>query len=391
MELNIGMVGYAFMGRAHSNAWRQAPHFFPGIPQPRMKVLCGRHRAAAEQAAAQLGWESVETDWRQLIARPDVDIVDIVTPGDSHAEIAIAAAQAGKHVICEKPLANSLAEARAMTAAAAQAGVRNMVMFNYRRVPALAFARQLISEGRLGRIFHYRAQYLQDWLVDPLFPRLWRMDKTVAGIGALGDLGAHIADLALYLVGRLDAISALTATMIPSRPLPDQPGKMGAVTVDDSAVFMGRIGEITASFEVSRLAPGRKNYLALEINGSQGSLRFNLERLNELEFYDRSQPQAMQGWNNIMITDKGHPYLAHWWPAGHMLGYEHTFVHALADFLAAVASGADIRPNFADGAETNAALDAVVRSAASGLWEKCHPVAAPLAPRPQAPGPRPES
>lgn len=369
MQLNIGMIGYAFMGKAHSNAWRQAPHFFSGIPEPRLKVICGRHREAAEQAAAQLGWEEVETDWRRVLARPDVDIVDIVTPGDSHAAIAIAAAQAGKHVICEKPLANSLAEARQMTAAARQAGVRNMVMFNYRRVPALALARQLIAEGRLGRIFHYRAQYLQDWLVDPLFPRLWRMDKAIAGIGALGDLGAHIADLSLYLVGRLDRISACTATMIPTRPLPGEPGKTGPVTVDDCAVFMGRIGETTASYEVSRLAPGRKNYLALEINGSQGSLRFNLERMNELEFYDRTLPAAVQGWNNIMVTDKSHPYVSHWWPAGHMLGYEHTFVHAMADFLAAVAAGHDLHPDFADGAETNAALDAVLRSAASGNWE----------------------
>lgn len=369
MELNIGMVGYAFMGKAHSNAWRQAPHFFPGIPQPRLKAICGRSREKTEEAAKRLGWESVETDWRRLIARKDIDIVDIVTPGDSHAEIAIAAAEAGKHVICEKPLANSLEEARRMVAAARRAKVKNLVMFNYRRVPAIALAKQMIAENRLGKVFHYRAQYLQEWLVDPLFPRLWRMDKTVAGVGALGDLGAHVADLSLHLVGRLDKLTAVTATMIPTRPLPGQPGKTAPVTVDDCAVFMGRIGEATASYEVTRLAAGRKNYLAFEINGDRGSMRFNLERLNELEYYDRTQPATLQGWNNIMVTDASHPYIAHWWPAGHVLGYEHTFVNAMADFLNAVATGADIHPDFADGAETNAALDAIERSAQSGQWE----------------------
>ncbi|MGH9541508.1 MAG: Gfo/Idh/MocA family protein [Terriglobales bacterium] len=368
-EINIGMVGYAFMGKAHSNAWRQAPHFFPAIPRPRLKAICGRTRPALERAAAQLGWESVETDWRRLLARKDIDVVDIVTPGDSHAEIAIAAAQAGKHVLCEKPLANSLAEAQAMVAAADAAGVCNMVLFNYRRVPAIALAQRFIAEGKLGRIFHYRAQYLQDWIVDPEFPRVWRLDKTVAGSGALGDLGAHIADLALFLVGPVDRVSALTVTMIPERPLPDQPTKRAPVTVDDSALFLGKIGEVTASFEVTRLAPGRKNYLAFEINGSRGSLRFNLERLNELEFYDRTLPDAMQGWNNIMVTDGSHPYLAHWWPAGHVLGYEHTFVNAMADFLAALGAGGEVRPNFAEGAVTNAVLDAVERSARSGRWE----------------------
>lgn len=367
--INIGMIGYAFMGKAHSNAWRQAPHFFPGIPTPKLKAICGRTRPAVEQAAAELGWESVETDWRQLIQRKDIDVIDIVTPGDSHAEIAIAAAHAGKHVICEKPLANSLAEARAMASAVQGARVKNMVLFNYRRVPAVALAKKLIADGRLGRIFHYRAQYLQDWIVDPQFPRVWRLDKNVAGSGALGDLGAHITDLALYLIGPVDRVSALTETMIKSRPLPDRPQETAPVTVDDSALYMGKIGDITASFEVTRLAPGRKNYLAFEINASKGSLRFNLERLNELEFYDRTMPDELQGWNNIMVTEASHPYIRHWWPAGHVLGYEHPFVHAMADFLTAIAQDTDVHPNFADGAMTNAVLDAVERSAASGRWE----------------------
>lgn len=369
-EINVAMVGYAFMGKAHSNAWRQAPHFFPGSLQPRLKVICGRHRDAAARAAAQLGWEEVETDWRRVIERPDIGIVDIVTPGDTHAEIAIAAARAGKHVICEKPLANSLPEAAAMLAAARQAGVRHMVLFNYRRVPAMRLARRLIEENRLGRLFHFRAQYLQDWIVDPRFPRVWRLDKTIAGSGALGDLGAHLVDICHYLTGRrVDKVSALLSTMISERPLPDQPDQMAPVTVDDAAIFTGLAGDMTAQFEVSRLAPGRKNCLMLELNGSRGSMRFNLERLNELEFYDRTQPDALQGWNNILVTDAQHPFVSHWWPAGHILGYEHPFVHAMAEFLQAVDSGAEIHPDFADGVACNAVLDAVERSASSGAWE----------------------
>ncbi len=368
-EINVAMIGYAFMGRAHSNAWRQAPHFFPGPLKPRLKVICGRRQEAAQQAADQLGWEEVETDWRRVVARPDIGIVDIVTPGDSHAEIAIAAAQAGKHVICEKPLANSLDEALAMLAAVKPAGVRHMVLFNYRRVPAMRLARQWIEAGRLGRLFHFRAQYLQDWIVDPQFPRVWRLDKTIAGSGALGDLGAHVVDICHYLTGRrVEKVSSLMATLIPERPLPDEPRRMAPVTVDDAALFIGRAGEMTAQFEVSRLAPGRKNCLTLEINGSQGSLRFNLERLNELEFYDRTQPEELQGWNNILVTDARHPFIPHWWPAGHILGYEHPFVHAMAEFLEAVAKGGEIHPDFADGAACNAVLDAVERSAASGAW-----------------------
>ncbi len=372
-EVRIGMAGYAFMGKAHSNGWRQAPHFFPGIPRPRLQVICGRDERALKDAAAQLGWQATETDWRTMVRREDVDVVDIVTPGDSHAAIAIAAAEAGKHVICEKPLANSLAEAQAMLAAAQKAKVRHMVLFNYRRVPALALARQMIAEGRLGRLFHFRAQYLQDWIVDPQFPRVWRLDKAIAGAGALGDLGAHIIDLAHYLAGPVREVRATTVTMITERPLPGQPRKMAPVTVDDAATFFGTIqrqeGEVTASFEVSRLATGRKNYLGLEINGSQGSLRFNLERQNELEFYDRTLPEKLQGWNNILVTEASHPYIAHWWPAGHMLGYEHAFVHACADFLAALKTRTELHPDFADGVACNAVLDAVERSAQSGKTE----------------------
>ncbi len=369
-EIRIGMVGYAFMGKAHSNAWRQVSHFFPGVGQPRLQSICGRTRAAVERAAAELGWASVETDWRKLVTRDDIDVVDIVTPGDSHAEIAIAAARAGKHVICEKPLGNNASEARAMVEAVDKAGVRNMVLFNYRRVPAISFAKQLIEEDRLGRIFHFRAQYLQDWIVDPKFPRLWRLDKTVAGSGALGDLGAHIVDLAHFLVGQVEAVTAQTQTMIPERPLPGKPEQLAPVTVDDSAQFLGKVGATTAAFEVSRLATGRKNCLMLEINGSKGSLRFNLERLNELEFYDRTQPERLQGWNNILVTQKDQPYITHWWPDGHILGYEHSFVHAMADFLASLQGNQPVRPDFKDGLACNAVLDAVEASAQSGAWAK---------------------
>jgi predicted dehydrogenase len=374
-EINVGMIGYAFMGKAHSNAWRQVSHFFPGNRTPRLKVICGRSRANLEEAKAQLGWDEAETDWRRVVERKDIDIIDVVTPGNSHAEISIAAAQAGKHVICEKPLGNSLAEARSMVQAVERAGVHNMVLFNYRRVPAVSLAKRFIDEGRLGRIFHYRARYLQDWIVDPQFPRVWRLDKEIAGSGTLGDLGAHITDLAHYLVGPVDRVVAMTETLIRTRPLPDDPKKSAPVTVDDTAIYFGNIGEVTASFEVTRLAPGRKNFLAFEVNGSKGSLRFNLERLNELAFYDRTLKDDTQGWNNIMVTDASQPYIAHWWPAGHIIGYEHPFVHAIADFLQAIEKGASVHPDFVDGAMVDAVLDAVQRSAASGQWANVEKVA----------------
>jgi predicted dehydrogenase len=375
--LGVGMVGYAFMGAAHSQAWRTVPHVFDLPLRPAMAVLCGRNASAVHAAADRLGWAATETDWRALVKRDDVQLVDVCTPGDGHAEVAIAALEAGKHVLCEKPLANTLAEAEAMTAAAERAaprGVRAMTGFNYRRVPALALARQLVTEGRIGQLRHVRASYLQDWLIDPSFPLTWRLQRERAGSGALGDLGAHIVDLAQYLTGELIAgVSAATATFVTERPLPAAAdgtprsgGRSGPVTVDDAAVFTGRLGSgALATFEATRFAAGRKNQLRIELNGDHGSLAFDLERLNELEFFDRAGDSAEAGFRRILVTEPGHPYLSAWWPPGHVLGWEHTFTHQARDLVTAIATGGELAPSFADGLQVQRVLDAVERSAAS--------------------------
>jgi predicted dehydrogenase len=370
--LGVGMVGYAFMGAAHSQAWRTAPHVFDLPLQPSMAVLCGRDAVAVRIAATRLGWAAAETDWHALIKRDDVDLVDVCTPGDLHAEVAVAALEAGKHVLCEKPLANTLAEAEAMAAAAARAasrGVRAMTGFNYRRVPAVALARQLVSEGRIGQIRHVRASYLQDWLVDPSFPLTWRLQRERAGSGALGDLGAHIVDLAQYLTGELIAgVSAATATFVGERPLVEAPGgapRTGPVTVDDAAVFTARLQSgALASFEATRFATGRKNQLLIELNGDRGSLAFDLERLNELQFYERADESAEAGFRRIVVTEPGHPYLSAWWPPGHVLGWEHTFTHQVRDLVTAIAAGTDPVPSFQDGLQVQRVLAAVEQSAA---------------------------
>ncbi len=367
--LGVGMVGYAFMGAAHSQAWRTAPHVFDLPLQPQLTVLCGRDAAAVRVAARRLGWAATETDWHALINRDDVDLVDVCTPGDLHAEVAIAALAAGKHVLCEKPLANTLAEAEAMAAAAARAaarGVRAMIGFNYRRVPAVALARQLVSEGRIGQLRHVRASYLQDWLVDPSFPLTWRLQADRAGSGALGDLGAHIVDLAQYLSGELITdVSAATATFVPERPLAGAPATLGPVTVDDAAIFTGRLRSgALASFEATRFATGHKNELRIELNGDRGSLAFDLERLNELQFYDRADESAEAGFRRIIVTETGHPYLSAWWPPGHVLGWEHTFTHEVRDLVTAIAAGTDPAPSFADGLQVQRVLAAVEQSAA---------------------------
>ncbi|WUT00360.1 Gfo/Idh/MocA family oxidoreductase [Streptomyces sp. NBC_00708] len=377
--LGIGMVGYAFMGAAHSQGWRTAGHVFDLPMRPVLAAICGRDRTAVEAAAGRHGWAAAETDWRALIARDDVQLVDICTPGDSHAEIALAALEAGKHVLCEKPLANTVAEAEAMTAAAERAAARGraaFVGFNYRRVPALAHARSLIAEGRLGALRHVRAVYLQDWLTDPASPLTWRLDKERAGSGALGDLGAHVVDLAQYLAGEpLVAVSALSETFVRERPRPAGPsgglgggvaaGGTGPVTVDDAAVFTGRLASgALASFEVTRMAAGRKNALRLEINGERGSLAFDLERLNELSFHDHTEPAATAGFRRVLVTEPEHPYLEAWWPPGHALGYEHTFVHQARDVVCALAEGAPPVPSFADGLQVQRVLAAVEESAA---------------------------
>ncbi|MFB7334355.1 Gfo/Idh/MocA family oxidoreductase [Streptomyces adustus] len=375
--LRVGMVGYAFMGAAHSQGWRTAGRVFDLPRQPVLAVLCGRDGAAARTAADRLGWAAVETDWRALIARDDVDLVDICTPGDSHAEIALAALAAGKHVLCEKPLANTVDEAVTMTRAADEAYGRGrlaMVGFNYRRVPATALARRMVADGRLGTLRHVRVAYLQDWLTDPGFPLTWRLRKELAGSGALGDLGAHIVDLAQYLAGeRLAGVSALTETFVRERPLPGGAGSgltampaagTGTVTVDDAALFTGRFASgALASFEATRYATGRKNALRIELNGERGSLCFDLERLNELWFHDATDPGAEAGFRRILVTEPDHPYIDAWWPPGHGLGYEHTFVHQVRDLVHAIDEGRRPDPSFADGLQVQRVLAAVEESA----------------------------
>jgi len=367
--LGVGMVGYAFMGAAHSRAWRDAPRVFSLPLRPVMAAVCGRDAAKVRAAAARQGWADTVTDWRSLLRRDDVQLIDVCTPGDSHAEIAIAALDAGRHVLCEKPLANTVAEAEAMAAAARRAaarGVRAMIGFNYRRVPALALARRLVAAGRIGTLRHVRASYLQDWLEDPAFPLTWRLQAGQAGSGALGDLGAHIVDLAQYLTGQLiTGVSAMTATFITERPLPGGgPPGTGPVTVDDAAVFTARLGPgALATFEATRFAAGRKNALRIELNGDRGSLAFDLERLNELEFHDQSEDAAVAGFRRILVTEPSHPYLSAWWPPGHVLGWEHTFVHEVADLVTAIAGGADPVPSFGDGLQVQRVLAAVTDSA----------------------------
>jgi predicted dehydrogenase len=374
--LGIGMVGYAFMGAAHSRAWATVGQAFDVPLRPRMNVLAGRDEAATRAAARRYGWHHVETDWRALIDRDDVQLVDICSPGDTHAEIAIAALDAGKHVLCEKPLGNTLAEAEAMAAAAARAaqhGVRAMVGFNYRRVPAIALARRLINDGRIGGLRHVRAAYLQDWLADVSVPLTWRLNQERAGSGALGDLGAHAVDLAQYLSGEhLTGVSGVLNTFVPERPVAGDPGQTGPVTVDDAALFSGRLESgALAAFEATRVAAGRKNALTIELNGELGSLSFDLERLNELNFYDRTESEATAGYRRILVTEPGHPYLEAWWPPGHVLGWEHTFVHQARDLLVDVAGGDDPEPSFAAGLQVQRVLDAVAASAAhDSAWTK---------------------
>jgi predicted dehydrogenase len=378
--INVGLVGYKFMGKAHSNAYRQVAHFFPDVAwRPVLHTLCGRDAAAARAAADLLGWANVETDWRTMVARDDIGLVDISTPGDSHAPIAIAAAASGKHIFCEKPLANTLAEARQMRDAVARAGVVGMVNFNYRRVPAVQLAKRLIDDGRLGRIYHWRAVYLQDWIMDPGFPLVWRLQKDQAGSGAMGDLGAHIVDLARMLVGEITTVTGLTETFIKQRPLEAGTNSslgatagtgMGEVTVDDAALFLARFASgAVGSFEVTRFAKGRANYNSFEINGSNGSLRFNLERMNELEVLLEDEQTDVAGFRTVLVSNGAvHPYMGAWWPAGHIIGWEHTFTHGVYDLINGIAAGTSPAATFEDGVRCQAVLDAVERSAGSKSW-----------------------
>jgi predicted dehydrogenase len=375
--LRVAMVGHGFMGAAHSQGWRTAPSAFGLAVRPVMQVVVGRSADATAAAAQRWGWAEPATDWREVIERDDIDIVDIVTPGSSHAEIAEAALAADKHVICEKPLANTIAEAESMAKAAADAaarGIRSMVGFTYRRVPAVAFLRDLIAQGKVGEIRQVRAAYRQDWLADAEAPMTWRLDRELAGSGALGDIGAHAIDLTQFVTGQpIERVSGTTETIVKERPLAGRTRGLsgtateglGTVTVDDLAIFSGRLsGGALASFEATRFAIGRKNEFSIEISGDKGALHWNLEDLNTLWFYDATAPELTRGFTRILATEPGHPYLEGWWPTGHMLGYEHGFSHQVKDFVEAVAGRSDPRPSFADGLQVQRVLDAVERSSA---------------------------
>lgn len=376
--LTIGLIGYQFMGKAHSNAYRQANRYFDLPMQIRMKTLCGRTEGGVRQAAETFGWEGYETDWRKVVADPEIDVIDVSTPGSSHCEIVCAAAEAGKHVFCEKPIGNSLEEAQRMYDAVSKAGVRHAVFHNFRKAPAVALAKRLIEEGRIGTIYHMRATYLQDWIADPSFPLVWRLQKDKAGSGAHGDIASHIIDVARHLVGEFAEVSGLMHTFVKKRPLvgatDDKMGatassEMGDVTVDDASMFLARFecGAL-GTFEASRFAVGRKNYNRFEINGSNGSLVFNVERMNELEFYDANDSEGTHGFRVIQATEAGHPYAGNYWPVGHIIGYEHTFINLVADAVIAIDKCAPINPDMLDGLKNQQVLDAVERSSVSKFW-----------------------
>ena len=378
--LNIGLIGYQFMGKAHSNAYRQANHFFDLPAEINMHTICGRNEAAVTKAAETLGWKNIETDWRKVIANPEIDVIDISTPGNLHAEIAIAAAKAGKAVWCEKPIGNTLSEAKAMMDAVLEAKVAHAVFHNYRKAPAVALAKKMIMEGKLGTIYHFRAVYLQDWIADPNFPLVWRLQKEVAGSGTHGDINAHIIDLGRHLVGEFDEVCGMLHTFIKQRPLAGEidanlgakaSQEMGEVTVDDAAMFLAKFKNgALGTFEATRFAVGRKNKNSFEINGSKGSIVFNLEKMNELEYYNNDDPADLQGFRLIQATDGNHPYAGHYWPVGHIIGYEHTFVNLVADAVTNMVEGKPISPDMVDGYENQRVLDAVERSHDSRTWVK---------------------
>ena len=380
-EINVALIGHQFMGKAHSNAYRQVGRFFPGKYRLRMKVLCGKASAEELEATArQFGWEESDGEWERVIARKDIDVVDVSTPGYLHHPMVLAAAAAGKHIICEKPLANTLAQANEMLRAVEKAGVKHYVNYNYRRTPAVAYAKRLIEEGRVGNAYHYHGAYLQDWIIDPQFPLVWRLEKKYAGSGALGDIAAHATDLALYLNSDFAEVVGQMTTFIKERPLPGEGagawgakgrGGKGKVTVDDDSNFLARFKNGSVGvFESTRFAGGRRNFNTFQVYGSKGSLAWNMERMNELEFFDRTAASELQGFRTILATEASHPYAGAWWPPGHIIGYEHTFVHAVHDFLVCLEKDTMPTPNFRDGVRNQAVLDAVERSAKSGRWEK---------------------
>jgi len=371
------MVGYKFMGKAHSHAYHTAPYFFDITGPVETVAVCGRDEQAVAAFARKHGWQSYETDWRQLVERDDIDAVDIGTPNNSHYPIAIAAAKAGKHILLEKPMAMSLTEANDMYAAARKAGIKHQIGFNYRRVPAIALAKRIVENGDIGDIVHWRARYNQDWIVDPAFPLVWRLDKMIAGTGAVGDLASHIVDLAHFLVGPIDEVTGMTETFIKERPLPAEmtglsatgSEVMGQVTVDDCFAFLARFGNgATGVFEGTRPANGALKNNGWEINGSKGSIAFNLERMNELELYLTDDPVNHSGWRTISATNPDHPYASAWWPPGHNLGWEESHIHQVADFLMAIENDTACDPDFSVGVQNQAVLEALALSADSGQW-----------------------
>ncbi len=374
-ELNVGIVGTKFMGKAHSNAWKKAPLFFDTPAKPVLKVACGRHEASLKSFAEQWGWQETETDWKKLVSRPDIDIIDIALPQQLHYEVALAAAREGKHIFCEKPLAMNSRQAEEMLKVCEENKVVHYLNHNYRRTPAVALAKRMIEDGKIGRIFHWRCAYQQDWIVDPAFPLTWQLRQETAQAGPQWDLNSHAVDLAHFLIGEVATVSALTSHFITERPLADETTsgnlkaessgtEKGKVTVEDAALMMvqfenGAIG----SFEATRFATGKKNGLTFEIYGSKGSLLFDLERMNELRYYDNEEAGDLKGFRTILATESSHPYMEHWWPAGHIIGYEHSFVHAVADFVTAIAEQKSIEPNFADGLKIIKVLEAGLQSA----------------------------
>jgi predicted dehydrogenase len=379
--VNVGLIGYAFMGKAHSNALKDVDFFFPDVKlKPVRKAICGRTESAVREAAERFGWESYETDWRKLVRREDIDVVDIVTPGNAHAEQVVGAAEACKHIICEKPIATTLADAKRMAAAVQKAGVRSFVMFNYRRVPAIAFARELVKAGEIGEVYHFRAFYLQDWITDPEFPLVWRLEKKKAGSGSLGDIGSHIIDMAQFLVGDISEVVGTMKTFIKERPIlkgamgimagrTRGPKKMGKVTVDDAAAFIANFANgAIGTFEATRFATGRKNFNGFELYGSKGSICFDFDDMNRLQFYSKKDAEGREGFRDIHVTEPNHPYMQAWWPPGHIIGYEHTFINAMYDFFNALSRGKDSAPTIPDAVKVQAVLEAVETSSKERAW-----------------------
>jgi predicted dehydrogenase len=373
-KLNVGLIGYGFMGRTHSNAYRKVNNFFDLGYRPVLKAICARDAAKAKGFAAQWGWDSIETDWRKLVERDDIDLIDIASPNDTHAPIALAAAKAGKMILCEKPLSMNGPEGQKMVQAVERAKVPNMVWYNYRRVPAVTLAKQLIDEGRLGRIFHYRAKFLQDWTISKDLPQggagLWRLDVKVAGSGVTGDLLAHCIDTAVWLNGGIDKVNAMTETFIKQRKH-TLTGKVEKVGIDDACAFLARFrnGSL-ATFESTRYARGHKALYTFEINGEHASICWDLHDLHRLQYFDHRDEGRVRGWRSIHVSDGDHPYMKHWWVPGLQIGYEHTFIHQVADFLQGLADGKPVGPTFKDALETQYVCDAVLKSAKTSQWEK---------------------